>query len=90
MDTVKKLQDLPTKTEGIFVMPRDRITIFSTFVVSEDELLDTTGSTKVLYRDDAAVVWGNRQVSTRAHPMLHSAVLTVTACGRGVKYCMFP
>ena len=30
MDVLHKLESLPTKTEGIFVMPLDRITILST------------------------------------------------------------
>lgn len=30
MDVLHKLETLPTKTEGIFVMPLDRITILST------------------------------------------------------------
>ncbi|CAL9185324.1 unnamed protein product, partial [Musa hybrid cultivar] len=30
-DTLKKLEELPTRREGIFVMPTERITIFSTY-----------------------------------------------------------
>ncbi|RWW08938.1 hypothetical protein GW17_00027602 [Ensete ventricosum] len=30
-DTLRKLEELPTRREGIFVMPTERITIFSTY-----------------------------------------------------------
>lgn len=61
MDTVFKLDKLPTKTEGMFVMPVDRITIHSTFVVYIDDPLDTAGTTKVLNRNDVAMTGAFKQ-----------------------------
>lgn len=48
MDTVYKFDKLPTKKEGIFVMPLERITILSTFVVYVDDPNDTQGNSFVL------------------------------------------
>ena len=68
MDTVFKLDKLPTKTEGIFVMPLERITIHSTFLVYVDDPLDTVGTTMVLNRHDAATTGAFKQNSPRTTP----------------------
>lgn len=52
MDTVYKFDKVPTKKEGIFVMPLERITILSTFVVYVDDPNDTEGTTFVLNKNE--------------------------------------
>lgn len=70
MDTVFKLDKLPTKTEGMFVMPMDRITIHSTFLVYVDDPLDIAGTTTVLDRNDVAMAGAFRQESPSTVPGL--------------------
>uniref|UniRef100_A0A0D6R121 Peptidyl-prolyl cis-trans isomerase n=1 Tax=Araucaria cunninghamii TaxID=56994 RepID=A0A0D6R121_ARACU len=41
-DTLKKLEELPTRREGIFVMPLERIRILSTYYYDTNEGLDLT------------------------------------------------
>eukprot|EP00892_Ulva_mutabilis_P003844 jgi/Ulvmu1/1831/UM119_0050.1 len=53
MENMHKMESVPTKKEGIFVMPLDRITIFSTFVVYFADPQDTVGT-----------AWSLRQVET--------------------------
>jgi hypothetical protein len=64
MDTVYKFDKLPTKKEGIFVMPLDRITILSTFVVYVDDPHDTEGTTFVLNKHEISSSSGSKQDST--------------------------
>jgi hypothetical protein len=80
MDTVLKFTELPTRTEGIFVMPRDRITIHSTFVVRMDDPLDTVGATMVRSRNDVAVVGAaeQRQSSTTGVILSHTGDRTAS------------
>ena len=68
MDTVYKFAELPTKKEGIFVMPLERITILSTFLVYIDDPLDTVGTTMVLNKNEIGSLGGGKQDSVSAHP----------------------
>ncbi|KAL5722709.1 cytochrome P450 monooxygenase 23 [Ranunculus cassubicifolius] len=40
-ETLRKLEQLPTRQEGIFVMPTERITILSTYYYDTDSTLET-------------------------------------------------
>lgn len=64
MDTVYKFDKLPTKKEGIFVMPLERITIHSTFVVYVDDPDDIEGKSFVLSKSELPSYGGMKQVSS--------------------------
>ena len=68
MDTVYKFAELPTKKEGIFVMPLERITILSTFVVYIDDPLDTLGTSMVLNKNEITTLGGLKQDPASAQP----------------------
>ena len=44
MDSMQKMQEVETLKEGIFVMPKERITIFSTLVYFVADPQDTLGT----------------------------------------------
>lgn len=64
MDTVYKFDKLPTKKEGIFVMPLERITIHSTFVVYVEDPDDIEGKSFVLSKSELPSYGGMKQVSS--------------------------
>lgn len=55
MEHIHKMEKLPTKKEGIFVMPLERVTIHSTFVIFVADPEDTLGT-----------AWSLRHVDTGA------------------------
>jgi hypothetical protein len=54
METMHKMESVATKKEGIFVMPLERITIHSTFVVYVEDPEDTLGTTMIINKQDEA------------------------------------
>jgi hypothetical protein len=70
MDTVYKFDKLPTKKEGIFVMPLERITILSTFLVYVDDPNDIEGTTFVLSRNEIGNLGGSKQDSISMLPCI--------------------
>lgn len=55
MENMRKMESLPTHKQGIFVMPLERVTIHSTFVIFVADPQDTLGT-----------AWSLRQVGTGA------------------------
>ncbi|KAI7844355.1 hypothetical protein COHA_002153 [Chlorella ohadii] len=47
LDTLAKLEELPTRKEGIFVMPLDRISILSTYMYVVDDSASGAGAPKL-------------------------------------------
>ncbi|KAI8022145.1 Peptidyl-prolyl cis-trans isomerase CYP23 [Camellia lanceoleosa] len=46
-ETLRKLEQLPTRREGIFVMPTERITILSTYYYGENRIASLFSNTKL-------------------------------------------
>lgn len=55
MEHMHKMESLPTKKQGIFVMPVDRVTIHSTFVIHVADPQDTLETSWLLRQVDTGV-----------------------------------